>query len=43
MTHEVLKAIVLTELDIAEEELTPDQRIALAIEVTIRLLSIPLC
>lgn len=39
MTHEALKAIVLHELGLVEDDLTPDERIKLAVEITIRLLT----
>ncbi|MBV2150207.1 hypothetical protein KRZ98_18385 [Sphingobium sp. AS12] len=41
MSIEVLRAIVLSELGLIEEELTQDQRIHIAIEIAIRLLSVP--
>jgi hypothetical protein len=40
MSREALKAIVLSELGMIETELSPDERIKLAIEITIRLLTI---
>lgn len=40
MTYAAVKAIVLSELNMVEEELTTEQRISLAIEITIRLMSI---
>jgi hypothetical protein len=42
MTYPVIKAIVLNELQMVEEDMTVEQRIALAIEITIRLLDLPL-
>ena len=42
MTTEAIRAIVLHELDLIEEELTADERIKVAIEVTLRLLSVQL-
>lgn len=42
MSIEALRAIVLSELGLVEEELTQDQRIHIAIEIAFRLLSVPL-
>lgn len=42
MSMEVLRAIVLSELDLIELELTQDQRIKVAIEIAFRLLSVPM-
>lgn len=42
MTVEAIRAIVLHELDLIEEELTGDERIKVAIDVTLRLLSVEL-
>lgn len=40
MSREAIKRIILTELSLVEEELTEEQRIALAIEIAIRLLDL---
>jgi hypothetical protein len=40
MTHEALTAIVLHELGLVEDDLTPDERIKLAIDIAIRLLTL---
>lgn len=37
-----LRAIVLSELDLIEEDLTPDEKLIVAIEIACRLLSVPL-
>lgn len=42
LTPEALRAIVLSELDLIEEELTEDERIKVAIDIACRLLSVPL-
>lgn len=42
MSMDALRAIVLNELDLIEEELTADQRLVVAIEITCRLMSVPL-
>lgn len=42
MTIEAIRAIVLHELDLIEEELTQDERISVAVEIACRLLSAPL-
>lgn len=40
MSMEAIKAIVLSEMGMVEEDLTDEQRIALAIDITLRLLGI---
>lgn len=40
MSYQAVKAIVLNELQMIEEELNEDERITLAIEITIRLLDL---
>lgn len=42
MTMQALRAIVLHELSLIEEELTADERVIVAIEVAVRLLSVEL-
>lgn len=42
MTQEALRAIVLYELGLIEEQLTADERLKVALEIAFRLLSIPL-
>lgn len=42
MTYEALKVIVLHELGLIEEELTEDDRIRVAIDIALRLLSVEL-
>jgi hypothetical protein len=42
MTVEAIKAIILYELGLHEDDLTPDERVSLVIEITLRLLSIPM-
>ena len=38
MNREAIKRIILTELELVEEDLTEEQRLHLAIEIAIRLL-----
>lgn len=42
MTMQALRAIVLHELNLIEEDLSADERIIVAIEIAIRLLSVEL-
>lgn len=42
MTYEALKVIVLHELGLVEEQLSDEQRIRVAIDIALRLLSVEL-